>query len=138
MKTVSTKTKDFNDYRFEGLNWYQLSNKYYSMARVSADESKIVVKVADCHLLKTKFGYALILDYNHVVFLKDWQVSRNYYGNEVLLQKDFFNVKEWGEFEEFFEESEPLEFAHWLKIAKAQADYKDEEGTPLNIVRWEM
>lgn len=138
MKTISSKTKDFNDYRFEGLNWYQFSNKYYSMNRVSADESKIVVRVGDSHILKTKFGYALILDHTHVVFLKDWQVSDSYFGVEVLLQKEFFNVKEWGSFEDFDFEPENLDFTAWLEAAKAQADLKDEDGEPLNIVRWEM
>lgn len=138
MKTVSAKTKDFNDFRFEGLNWYQCSNKYYSMARVSADESKIVVKVGESHILKTKFGYALILDYRHVVFLKDWQVSNNYYGIEVLLQKEFFIVKEWGTFEDFGDEPENLNFNTWLEAAKAQADLKDQDGGPLNRIRWEM
>ena len=89
MKKISEKTRDFNNFRFENLNWHQVSNNYYSMDRVSEDEKKIVVKVADEHILSTKFGYALILDASHVVFLKEWQVSKNYYGNEVLLQKDF-------------------------------------------------
>lgn len=124
MKTVSSKKNDFNNFRFEGLNWYQYSNKYYSMDRVSADESKIVVKVGDGHILKTKFGYALILDYNHVVFLKDWQVSDNYFGVEVLLQKEYFIVKEWGTFEDFGEDPENLDFNTWLEAAKAQANYK--------------
>ena len=38
--------------------------------RISEDESRIVVKVADEHIVKTKFGWALILDQKHVVFLK--------------------------------------------------------------------
>lgn len=138
MKTVSIKTKDFNDFRFEGLNWYQYSNKYYSMDRVSADESKIVVKVGESHILKTKFGYALILDYSHVVFLKDWQVSDNYFGVEVLLQKEYFIVKEWGTFEDFGDNPYNLGFNAWLEAAKAQANLKDEDGEPLNRVRWEI
>lgn len=138
MKTVSSKKNDFNNFRFEGLNWYQYSNKYYSMDRVSADESKIVVKVGESHILKTKFGYALILDYSHVVFLKDWQVSDNYFGVEVLLQKEYFIVKEWGTFEDFGDDPENLDFNTWLEAAKAQANFKDEDGEALNRVRWEI
>ena len=108
------------------------------MDRVSADESKIVVKVGESHILKTKFGYALILDYSHVVFLKDWQVSNNYFGVEVLLQKEFFIVKEWGAFEDFGYEPDNLDFNTWLEAAKAQANLKDEDGEPLNRVRWEI
>jgi hypothetical protein len=138
MKTVSSKKNDFNNFRFEGLNWYQYSNKYYSMDRVSADESKIVVRVGESHILKTKFGYALILDYNHVVFLKDWQVSDNYFGVEVLLQKEYFIVKEWGTFDDFGYEPDNLDFNTWLEAAKAQDNYKDDDGEPLNKVRWEI
>ena len=138
MKKLSTKTTDFNNFRFEGLNWYQISNNYISMQRVSADNSKIVVKVADSHIISTKFGYALILDRTHVVFLKEWQVSYNYYGIEVLLQKDFFNVKEWGNFDDFDDEPDNLVFNEWLDTAKAQSDYKNEDGDPANIVRWEI
>ena len=130
--------KDFNEFRFSGLNFREKSNKYLTMNRVSADESKIVVKVADSHLLPTKFGYALILDCNHVVFLKDWQVSRNYFGNEVLLNKEFFQVKEWGDFsDEFDEEPQNLHFEHWLEVAIAQENYTDEDGEKLNSVAWE-
>lgn len=138
MKTVSSKKNDFNNFRFEGLNWYRYSNKYYSMDRVSADESKIVVRVGESHILKTKFGYALILDYSHVVFLKDWQVSDNYFGVEVLLQKEYFIVKEWGAFEDFGDDPENLDYNTWLEAAKAQANLKDEDGMPLNRVRWEI
>lgn len=138
MKKISIKAKDFNDYRFKDLDWHQISNNYISMKRVSADESKIVVKVADSHILSTQFGYALILDNKHVVFLKSWQVSINYYGIEVLLQKDFFNVKEWGQFDDFGDEPQNLSFNEWLKAAQAQQDLKDAEGYPLNIVRWEI
>lgn len=136
MKEVGKNKKDFNDFRFAGLNWRQQSNKYLTMDRVSEDETKIVVKVADAHLSETKYGYALILDYSHVVFLKSWQVSKNYYGNEVLLTKKFFNVKEWGEHEDFEEEPKNLKFEEWLETAKEQNE-KDEDGIRSNPVRWE-
>ena len=48
--------KDFNDFRFSGLDWKKTSNKYMTMKRISDDESKIVVKVGSSHLLKTKYG----------------------------------------------------------------------------------
>ena len=129
--------KDFNEFRFNGLNFRQQSNKYLTMDRVSADETKIVVKVAESHLLPTKFGYALILDYSNVVFIKDWQVNKNWYGNEVLLTKEFFNVKEWGTHEEFGEEPENLKFETWLNVAKQQDNLVDEDGYKLNPVRWQ-
>lgn len=130
--------KDFNEFRFAGLNFKDKSNKYFTMDRVSADESKIVVKVSDSHLQPTKYGYALILDATHVVWLKDWQVSRNFFGNEVLLNKEYFNVKEWGDFsDEFGEEPQNLEWETWLETAKEQDNLKDDEGNNINKVNWE-
>ena len=129
-------SKNFNEYRFEGLNYTDASNKYYTMERVNSDETKIVVKVASSHLLKTKFGYALILDYDHVVFLKSWQVDINYFGCEVLLTKKFFNVKNWGEFSDFGEEKENLEWSTWVDVAKAQNAAVDGDGMRCNRVKW--
>lgn len=138
VKSISKKAKEFNDYRFSGLNWFQKTNNYLSMDRVSEDEKKIVVKVAAEHIKPTKYGYALILDDTHVVFIKDWQVSSNYYGNEVLLQEEFFNVKEWGNFDEFGDCEENLNFATWLEAAKEQEALIDEDGYHINPVRWEI
>ena len=129
--------KDFNEFRFAGLNYRDKSNKYFTMDRVSADKNKIVVKVADEHLLPTKYGFALILDCSHVVFIKDWQVDRNYYGNEVMLTKEYFNVKEWGDFSDFGEEPENLKWETWLDTAKEQDSLVDEDGEKMNRVNWQ-
>ena len=137
MKEVKGKRADFNDFRFSGLNWHQKSNEYLTMERVSEDENKIVVKVGSDHLISTRYGYALILDNTHVVFLKSWQVSTNWYGNEVLLQKEYFIVKEWGEHEAFDEEPQNLQYDEWLKVAKEQ-NGKDEDGDRINPVRWRI
>lgn len=122
IKGVAQKAKTkFNDFRFEGFELKRKSNKYFSLtSRVNNNESKIVVNVADEHLLETKYGYALILDKNHVVFVKDWQVSANFYGNEVVLDKKYFNVKEWGNFSNFTEVPENLTWESWLNTAIAQ------------------
>lgn len=114
------KKKSFNDFRFDGLNKRRESNKYWTMDRVNESEDRIVIRVADEHLLETRYGYALILDRNHVVFVKDWQVSINYFGNEVVLSKDYFNIKEWGTFNDFFENEEALDWKYWLEAAKNQ------------------
>lgn len=123
--------ENFNDFRFNGLDYESYSNKYFTMNRISKDENKIVVKVANEHLIKTIFGYALILDENNVVFLKNWQVSENYFGNEVLLTRQYFNVKEWGKHTDFFGiNKNNHNFDTWLKIAKEQQKAE-------NIVKWE-
>lgn len=122
--------REFNQFRFQGLNYQSYSNKYYTMNRVNDTEDKIVVKVADAHLIPTRYGYALILDRTHVVFLKDWAVSRNWFGNEVLLTKEYFNVKEWGDHEDFADDEKNLDWNTWLEVAKEQQ--KSE-----NLVKWE-
>lgn len=111
------------------------------MDRLSEDESKIVVKVGDSHLLKTKFGYALILNAEYVVFIKDWQVDRNNYGNEVLLTKEYFIPQKWGDFsDEFEDDEENLHWEHWVHAAKEQSklvmDEEDEVERPINPVHW--
>lgn len=134
MKKISTKKTAFNDYRFNGLGWRQVSNEYVTMNRVS--DEKIVVKVGDSHIIETRYGYALILDRTHVVFLKEWQVSRNYFGNEVLLQKSFFTVKEWGCFDDFESNEARLNWDYFKNVAMAQDEAVDEEGFHCNSVRW--
>lgn len=125
-----TMSRDFNKFRFEGLNYHVLSNQYWAMNRFNEEETKIVVKVADSHVFETKYGYALILDNTHVVFLKRWQVSPAPYENgyEVMLNKQFFTVKEYGNHEEFFDNEEALTFEHWLQVAKEQAEKEYEEN----------
>lgn len=114
--------KEFNDFRFEGLDYKEASNEYFTMNRVSEDETKIIVKVDLEHLIQTKYGFALILDNTRVVFLKDWQVDINYFGNEILLTKEYFNVKVWGNHEEFEENDSNCEWETLLTAAKTQAN----------------
>lgn len=127
MMTLTKKEVEFNNFRFEGLEWRECSNNYISTKRrVSADETKIILKVGDNHLIPTQFGYALILDKYNVVFLKNWQVSQNWYGNEVILDKKYFIVKKWGEHNLFLEDENQLIFETWVADAKAQENNEDE------------
>lgn len=140
MKEMSKKTKEFNDYRFGDLEYFQSSNHYMKMKRFNQDKTKIVVKIAGSHLFKTKYGYGLILDENHVQWLKSWQVSENYYGTEVLLYKEYWCPKEYGNFEDFFENKENLLFETWVSAAEEQenATKLDEDNEPYfyNKVMW--
>lgn len=128
--------KDFNEFRFSGLNYREYSNKYLTMDRVNEDKAKVVVRVADEHLMKTKYGYALILNRNHVVFLKDWQVNQNYFGNEVMLTKQYFNIKEWGDFDDFDDSEDYMNWDKWVAAAIEQ-DSKSEDGGKVRPVKWE-
>lgn len=149
-KRKETNTmKKFDEFRFAGLNARQYSNKYATMDRVSADEGKIVVKVAGTQIFKSKYGYGLILDDTHVLWLKDWQVSDNFYGIEVLMNRDYFKPTQYGNFPEFGENEENLTYEAWVNAAKEQAAAKwtetvvideetgeTEEEERTNMVRW--
>ena len=120
---------DFNDFRFGDFGYEVKSNKYFKiLKRVSDNEEKCIVKIEPTNLIKTKYGYALILDRTRVQFLKNWQVNDNYYGYFVLLTKNYWNPKTWGERDNFIEEEKYLDFDEWIKVAKEQekAAYNDE------------
>ena len=112
---------NFNDFRFKGLGFSEVSNKYAAIDRVSADGNKIIVKVADSHLVPTKYGFALVLDRTHVAFVKGWQVNRNWYGNEVLLDREYFTVKQWGEWSDFSDDDSLMTFDAFKNIAESQS-----------------
>ena len=101
-----------------------MTNKYVTMDRVSEDGNRVVVRVADEQLFKSQYGYGLILDDSHVAWLKDQNVNRNFYGNEVVINKQYFKAKEWGDFSSKFGKSETgaeFTFDHWKKVAQEQA-----------------
>ena len=117
-------SRDFNNFRFEGMS-PSYEKHSINAKRISEDGNKILVDVAPEHLFKTRYGFALILDRTHVVFIKDWCVLNGSWGHTlVLLNRQYFNVKEWGEWGEFDEESELGDFDAWLEVAKQQADAK--------------
>lgn len=133
----------FIEWLLGDLEYRKISNNYVTCKRFNETKDKIIVKVAGSHLFETQYGYGLILDARHLVFLKSWQVNSNYYGNEVLLSKKYFNVKEsTKEFDEFFEDEEALKWEYWLESAKMQENYqeKDEDGDVVykNKVKWRL
>lgn len=134
VKYPPTKANEYIQKRFPDMNAHEISNNYWSMDRVSKNEDRVVVRVAEEHLIKTQYGYALVLDDKHVVFTKDNYVSQNYFGNEVMLNKQYFNVKEWGNHSNFSENPQNLKWETWLNTAKEQAKADKKEG---RSVRWE-
>lgn len=116
--------KDFNNFRFSGFDVYNRSNKYLSTKnRINNDETKAIIRIADVHIFKTQYGYGLIIDANHIVWLKEWQVSDNWFGIEILLDKNYFNVKESKkEFSDFFvdDENSMNSWEKVLDVARAQ------------------
>ena len=142
-KTLSERAKSFNDYRFAGLAWRKETNKYLTMHRVNEDESKIVVKVARYpHIRPTQYGYALVLDDEHCVYLKSWQVDEKSMANEfdnieVVLDKKFFNVREAHYTNDIGINEENYEWNSWVEIAKTQDTMRDDESClEITPVRW--
>ena len=124
MKKISNKKQEFNNFRFNGFEVKQQSNKYLTMNRISNDNSKVIIDVNPVHLFKTKFGYGLILNSNHVLFVKDWQVNFNNYKTEVLIDSEYFVAKEFGNFEDFADNNDLMSFEGFLKVAELQKENK--------------
>lgn len=123
----------FNDFRFEGLEHRKLSNQYITMRRYSDDGSRCVVKVDPCMVQRTRYGWALAIDAHHVCWLKSWQVSSNWYGAEVLLQRDYFKVSASEIFADTIsEETENADYENWLHIAHEQSE------NVFRVVRWRI
>ena len=130
--------------RFRDLHYTDFNNKYLTMQRVSDDEEKIVVKVADSRLKKIEYGYKFILDYKRDIYLhiRDCEVSCNYYGNEVLLARSFFKILCSCKFHGLGPKDieNELTFDYWLEIAKKQSNTTYVEGScvqiPVNPVFW--
>lgn len=111
----------FNDFRFGDLGYYNWSNQYFRINnRVNEAKDKIIVKVDDSNLIQTMWGYAVILDATRVVFVKFWQVSHGCEGTEVMLTKQYFNVKTWGNHDNFGADDEACTWDYWLNVAESQ------------------
>lgn len=63
----------FIEWLLRDLEYRKISNNYVTCKRFNETEDKIIVKVAGSHLFETQYGYGLILDARHLVFLKSWQ-----------------------------------------------------------------
>lgn len=131
--TKKSKSGQFNDYRYAGLDWWKnnqsKSSSYLEMNRVSHDGNKIVVHVGDSMIRETKYGVSLQLDANTVVYLKQWQVSghttpyKGRFGYEVVLDKKYFTPKKTKyENPDFFatNDTETYSFDYWKKLAHDQ------------------
>lgn len=138
MRTVSEKKSEWFDFVFEGLDWEQKSNNYITtQRRVSEDGEKVVVKYNPVHIKKTKYGYAVIEDYNHVIFVKDWQVNENYFGVEVVFTKKYTKAKEWGEWDDFGEETD-YDVMNNEELWDHLVEWATEQQEADNKVSWEF
>ena len=129
--------KDFDLFRFKGLEPKIASNKYLHMNRVSADKSKIVVRFGTAHIFRTEYGFGFIVGQNHIVWLKNWQVDFNWYADafdacEIVLDKQFYNPKEANKpFDEISVDNE-LGYYTWDELVEiAEEQDKAQDG-----VKW--
>lgn len=147
-KDGTLKFGDFDrDYTFKGFNpeqFLKCSNKYVELtgSHVSEDGNNVVIKIAPNHVIPTKFGFAIIVDAKRVVFIKHWQVWGTSFKDSsyiVSFNRQFYQVKEWGdhsaEFGEYedINESDMGNFDNLVKLAKKQEEYYngydiDEDG----------
>lgn len=126
----------FNEFRFKGLSAKNHDRSYFTMKRINSDETKIVVRINDRELKGTQYGYAVILDWSHVIFVKDWQVNRSRFGNELLLFKNRFKPREWKTHFSFYNDPDNLEWDAWVDRARRQAENIGKDGNPDIPVRW--
>ncbi|MGY3725662.1 hypothetical protein SAMN05421767_1587 [Granulicatella balaenopterae] len=123
------------NYKYKGFTddgqIVNVSNRFNKLlgSHVSADENNVVVRVGSNHIRKTKYGYLLIVDAHHVVFFKDWQNwghPKRCNSFIINFNREFYKVKEYGDFSEFFsdEPSEELSsFDGLIKLAREQEAY---------------
>ena len=92
------------NYTYKGFGSEQikeLSNKYnhFIGSHVSRDGNNAVLNIGSEHVFPTKFGYGVIVDRSHTVFVKPWQVwgrNRDNGGYVINFNKQYYNVKNGG------------------------------------------
>lgn len=122
-RKISNRDAFLENY-FGDLHPVKISARYIEIDRVNHDETKCVVRIADNDaMFKTKFGFCLVLNRHTVCWLKPWQVSLNYYGNEVLLfKKHFFPSVSKLVYDAFPDNHKFETFDEWLQVAKNQRE----------------
>lgn len=128
---------DFDrDYKFKGFAPEQFrknSNRFteFRGSQVSTDGENVVVLVGADHVFPTKYGYGVIVDASHVVWVKSWQVwglnrAKNAYA--INFSKAFYSVKEYGDFSDNFsdnlEKSALSSFEKVVELANEQAELR--------------
>lgn len=116
-------SRDFNQFRFAGLDYKTADKNHWTMRRFAEDGSKCVVKVAPEQIFETKYGHGLILDRGHVAYLRDWSILAGEFGSVlVLLDRDHFVAKRFGSRAEYAEDLENCKYEAWLEAARQQAE----------------
>lgn len=127
------------NYKYKGFGSEQFrkeTNKYRSFEgqHVSKDGKNAVINVSPSNVFPTKYGYGLIIDAEHTVFFKDWQVwgqNKTNKGMVINFNKDYYNVKKWGDHSDMFsnDSKDALDsFDKVVKLAKKQQKFYAEKG----------
>lgn len=128
------------NYTLKGFNPEQFvpdSNKFMKLVgnHVSKDGNNAIIRISDNHIIQTRFGYAVIMNHDTVVFIKEWQVlGRPRYSDDYVINfnREYFTLKKWGDHSANFGEKLSFEnFDDVIKFARMQEEYyntKDEDG----------
>ena len=136
------------NYKYKGFEPERFSkaSKTYTLfegSHISDDGNHVVVRLRDSHLLETKYGYGVIVDAKHVIFIKKWQIWGKHHLYRTYLvsfSREYFKVSEWGDFSDRFDELEDLNesslssFENLLALAKEQ-DAFDKQGRHIDSFR---
>ena len=126
-------------YKYKGFGSEQIqrvSNKYNELKgnHVSKDGNNAVVNISGEHVFRTQYGYGVIVDAEHTVFVKPWQVwgqNRANQGYVINFNKDYYNVKKYGDHSDKFSsdsKSALTSFDKVAKLAKEQEKFYKKQG----------
>ncbi|MBS4751121.1 hypothetical protein KG091_08540 [Carnobacteriaceae bacterium zg-ZUI78] len=143
MTTCDVKMNEFEkNYTYKGFKEEQfrpISNKFIELhgSHVSEDNNNAVIKIAGSQLLETRYGYGFIIDAHHVVFIKHWQLwgkSRQEDAYLINLNREYFKIKEWGDFSDTFSDNSDIKtFDDIVSLARAQEVFYNENKKSFNF-----
>lgn len=127
------------EYTYKGFGSRQIikdSNKYSRLegSHVSKDGNNAVLNIGSSHIFQTKYGYGVIVDAKHTVFVKPWQVwgtNRANGGYVVNFNRQYYNVKKYGDHSANFAQGGKdalTNFDKVVKMAKQQEKFYKKKG----------
>ncbi|MBF0747294.1 hypothetical protein IR073_06515 [Gemella sp. 19428wG2_WT2a] len=129
MKKAPFKFDDFEqNYVYKGFDekqFIEISNKYRGFvgSHVSKDNNNAVIKLDKSNVFKTSYGYAVKIDNEHTVFIKNWQIwGETPESYTINFNRQYFKVKKWGDYSDM-SEGGWRSFDDVIKTAKKQEKY---------------
>lgn len=130
-------TKEFDDFRFKGFKYEELSDESWEFnSQINDDKTKALIRMDNRDFFEYigkggRTEYCLKLDRNHCIFLRGWQLFKDISASYILLNKEYYCVvKSKKPFEEKPDVEIMKDWSEVLKKAKSQ-----EEDSPMIIVK---